>query len=308
MNSRPFSPGLAHRAWDDLPDLLSLLAFFTATALLFRSVEFALIVTASLGFHELGHVALIAYFKLDWRITFGFAGAWTSSRLDARARLSNLANSGIHLAGPAFSLLLALAAALLGVFCFPNDPYLLRLTNFSATVALLNLLPLGSITDGGKVLRRAGAALRGRARAWVVILPLLFTLGLLALTLLADVHIQDWPLFACGLLLAGLWMALSVLRETHPGARARKAQYAGAPGPLFVPVTSLNAGPAAAQAAPARRMSRRQAFLVVLMVWALLALALVLAARTPFWLAPDYLLGIMRNVLDALGLLAGLAR
>ena len=273
----------AGKAFDDLPNLLSLLVFFSVTTLLFRSLEFALIVTASLGFHELGHAALISYFRLEWRITFGVVGAWTWSPAVERYKLSNLANSVIHLAGPVFSLLLSLGAlALAAVYPF-DDEHLLLLANFSAQIAMLNLLPLCALTDGGKVARRVIEPLRGSERIWAALLPLIVTTLMMGVYTIAGYPMQGMGQPGAtwlGLILVGVWMASSFTLES----RRIGQQNHSTSSPL----------------------TRLQGFLLWLLTWALLALALEISALTPFWLAPEYVVGCLQNIADVSFFLIGL--
>jgi hypothetical protein len=304
---------------EDLPNLISLLVFFGTTAFLFRSWRFALIVTASLGFHELGHAALLAYFRLNWRISFGLVGAWTWSPMDERARLSQFANAAIHLAGPFFSLLLALIALGLHAWLRPESQHLLLLANFSATVGFLNLLPLGPLSDGGKVMRRLVDSLHGPARAWAVLLPMLVSalaLLLYAMGVLLRLSSQASSAFILALLLVGLWMGSSLLIEARRRPASAPLSTTAAPLPAkaapltkaavipdaaaSIPVTGKTA---AAPAAPAG-MTSMQGSLVLVTIWDLLVLGLMLINATPFWLAPEFLLGSLRNVVDVLRLLA----
>ena len=294
--------GLARRAWEDIPNLLSLLVFFTVTALLFRSLEFALIVTASLGFHELGHAVALTYLGLEWRITFGWVGAWTWSPSAQRARLSQFANAFVHLAGPFFSLLLALVALALQALWQPGgsssgNNHLLILANFSAQVGVINLLPFGSLTDGGKIVQRITESLDRASRPWVVLLPLLVSALMLVLYSLVELPRQGAQAgapFLLGLLLVGFWLASSLAISARTGSASAAA-------------ASATAASATAAAAPAHRLDRRmtalQVFFLILLVWDLLVLGLILSASTPFWLSPEYLMGSLRNVVDVLILL-----
>jgi hypothetical protein len=275
----PQAPGLAIRAWEDIPNLISLLAFFGITAVLFRSLEFALIVTASLGFHEIGHAALLSRLGLRWRIRFGIVGAWTWSLVEERSRLSNLANSVIHMAGPVFSVLLALAA-FSAARIFPHDADRLHvLANFSAQVAILNLLPLGALTDGGKVVRRVIAPLGGNGRSWAALMPLLIAALMLLVYTMVEQPINQHGqggIFGIGLILLASWMAGSIMLEAQrddPGAK-----------PTGAPVTPV------------------QGFMLLLGLWFLMALALVISAITPFWLTPDIAFGSLQNFVVVLHL------
>ncbi len=275
--------GIAGRAFDDLPNLLSLLAFFSITAVMFRSIEFALIVTASLGFHELGHAALISFLRMEWRISFGLVGAWTWSPAEERKKISNLANSAIHLAGPAFSLLLGGFALVLSAVSPGEDSHLLLLANFSAQVGILNLLPLGSWTDGGKVVQRVIAPLAGIERIWAALLPLFVTFLILSVYTVAGqpVYYDRQPdAFLLGLLLVAVWMTCSFLLEVRKAGP--EEQYTGLP------------------------LTRTQGFLLWLLIWGLLALALVISELSPFWLAPEYVMGCLKNITDIMALLVHL--
>ncbi len=278
----------ARRALDDIPNLLSLLLFLAATAVLFRSVPFALVVTASLGFHELGHAAALAAYGLDFRITFGVVGAWTWSPAPARARLSHLANAIIHLSGPLFSLLLALLALGLQVVWHPNDSHLLTLANFSAQVGFLNLLPIGPFSDGGKLVRRLIASLDGTPRALAVLLPMIVTaimLVLYALLALPRLKNADPSPYFLGLLLVGLWMGSSLLIET------RRREEISSPAPLQL----------------SSPMTPWQVYFLIFFMWDLLVLGLVITAATPFWLAPDLILGSLRNLAAVLQFISHVA-
>lgn len=280
QETRPLRIGLTRRALQDLPGLLSLLVFCGVTAAAFRSWEFALIVTASLGFHELGHAAAIAWYGMEWRISFGIFGACTWSPGAQRARLSHLANAVIHLAGPVFSLLFALLVLALNRLWEPADAHLLILANFSAQVGLLNLLPLGEFTDGGKIVRRMVASLDGIPRILAQALPILLSAQILFLYTLAALPRQPGShpaAFLISLLLIGTWLAASMLLEAR---RTRPVDTS----------TPMRPG---------------QVYLLTLVVWGLLAAGLVLATLTPFWLAPKYVLGSLENVVAMLRLVGG---
>ena len=273
MNIRVLSPRLVQRAKADLPNLISLLVFFGITTLLFRSVEFALVVTASLGFHELGHAAALAWQHLDFRIAFGLVGAWTWSSSEERARLSHFSNTIIHLGGPLFSLFLALTAVGLHAAWRPASEHLLILANFSAQVGFFNLLPLGNLTDGGKAVRRVSIGLSGVLRMRAVILLFLLTVGMLviyALVALPGLSIETARSFLLSLVLVGFWLASSLLIQTrHPEPVAPST---------FRPIRP------------------QQVFLLILLIWDILTFCLVVMSATPFWLAPQYVQGYIANV------------
>jgi hypothetical protein len=275
---------LAAKSKEDLPNLLSLAVFFVVTALLFRSAQFALLVTASLGFHELGHAAMLSRLGLDFRVGFGLVGAWTWSRSAERARLTHFDNAAIHLAGPLLSLVLALVALGLDRLWQPGGQHLLVLANFSAQVGFMNLLPLGPLTDGGKIVRRMVQSLPDDRRRRVVFLPFLLTALMLVFYLLVSFPggraAAQAPVFL-GLLLVGVWLSASMFYE------ARRA------GPRL--------------ALPTQAMTSRQVYLMTLFVWDLLLLSLVVISATPFWLAPEYVIGSLRNFAALLGLVSRLA-
>jgi hypothetical protein len=262
------------RLRDDLTGLISLIVFMGITALLFRSWEFALLVTASLGFHELGHALVLVWFRLDYRIYFGVVGAYTWSRLSQRAVLSHLANSAVHLAGPLFSLALALGALSLHQLWQPDSRHLLVLANFSAHVGFLNLLPLGELTDGGKVLRRmVHSAEIGRVRAYVVLLSATaFIAPLMSVAWhLLEGETHDLMAAGAGFVLIGMWLAASLLIELR-----------------------RNSGQAAQN--DSRLMSAGQVIFLALVTWDILAALLVVILATPFWLEPHYVLGSLANI------------
>lgn len=260
------------RLRDDLPGLLSLLLFMTITALIFRSWEFGLLVTASLGFHELGHALALARLRVEYRVLFGVVGAYTWSRLDQRRQLSHLQNSAVHLAGPLFSLLLALAALGLNAVWRPQSTHLLVLADFSAQVGFLNLLPLGALTDGGKVLRRM---VRSAGRRSVRVAMMVFAGGIALAPLLLALHDAarsggGLPAAGAGLALIGVWMAASLLIELRRG---------DPDGPQ-----------------DGRGLTPRQIVALGALTWGLLAAMLVVILITPFWLEPRLLLGSLANI------------
>lgn len=291
MEPRPVAAGgWTDRAREEILNLLSLVLFFVVTALLFRSMSFAIMVTAALGFHELGHAAALAKMGLPWRICFGLPGAWTWSPLRERAQLPQFTNAAIHMAGPFFSLLLAVIALGLHNIWQPESPHLLALANFSAQVGFLNLLPLGGLTDGGKVIRRAVASLDGRRRGLAAVLPVLITVLMVLLYVLAELpHARavgpgafDGPVsLVLGLLLVGVWITAGVLLEANstPG---KDPLAAGLP------------------------MAPKQGYFLILVMWNMLMMLLLLIAATPFWLMPDAVLGSLRNVADLLKLFGAL--
>jgi hypothetical protein len=322
------------RVRDDLAGLFSLLIFLVVTAVLFRSWELALLVTASLGFHEMGHALALGWYRLDYRIHFGVVGAYTWSRLPQRAGLSHKRNSYVHLAGPLFSLVLALAALALHRLWQPESRHLLVLANFSAQTGFINLLPLGDLTDGGKVLRRmASSARRRRERLAILALG---TAALVGPLLASAWPVWRWgwsalPEAAAGFVLIGFWLAASLLLELRRGAGAAAEEQPAAEnlpvevqpavqnlpavqnqaGAVMLPVT----GGAAAARTPDRRhaggradgraMSAAQLVFFTLLLWDMLAALLLVILNTPFWLEPHYLIGSLQNLEMLLVWLAG---
>ena len=256
----------------ELPGFFSLVVFLVITAVLFRNWEFALIVTASLGFHEMGHAVALSWYHLEYHIHFGMVGAWTWSRIDRRAYLSQLSNTYIHLAGPFFSLILALLALVLNALWKPESHHLLILANFSAQVGFLNLLPLGIITDGGKVLRRMVISVDGGRGKWVL-------LSLVAAAVLAPLGYVIYHLTSAGtelsatvlgFVLIGAWLAAGFFSELW---RSGPQQLAGT-----------------------RKMNARQLTFIALLFWDMLAILFYIIITTPFWLAPEYMVGLLDNI------------
>jgi hypothetical protein len=257
----------------DFPGFFSLLCFLFANALLFRSLEFALVITASLGFHEIGHAAALSQLGLKSKIAFGILGAWTWSSLKEREKLSQFSNTVVHLAGPSFSLLLSLAALLLHLFWKSNTDHLLILANFSAQVGFLNLLPFGKITDGGKVMHRLAESLPGDARRVVVFLPLAITAAILTLygsIWLPVIGVPDARPFLLSLFLIGCWLACSLWFEMKQNTEIKPS---GAE-----PLTPL------------------QGYFFILFVWDLLFFSIIVMMITPFWLTPEYVVGTIQNL------------
>lgn len=315
MDARSAPLTLIERARQDLPNFFSLLVFFFTTALLFRSWEFALTITASLGFHELGHAAALSWLGLEWRIAFGFVGAWTWSDAGQREQLSEIANVFVHISGPFFSLVLAVAALALNILAFPGDHHLLTLTNFSAQVGFLNLLPLSTVSDGGKIVRRIITSVDGKHRQRAILLPLVVAVVMLILytwVQLPNVHVDTSPHFVIGLLLIGIWMASSMLLEARFMERrsgrqksllGRNAALVPDPIPVTGQAEKIDTGDRTIHPRP---MTIRQVFLLTILLWDMLAVYLVIITRTPFWLEPNYVEGSLKNVMVLLNWLAKL--
>jgi hypothetical protein len=163
----------------ELRILSSPIIFAIVVAFIFQSWEIGLMLTASLGIHELGHIAFIWIQRVEWELGFGAMGAWTRSSLEQRQVLSHYANSLIHLAGPSFSFVFALLA--FGMFFIMNASadrvYWLLLANLNALLALLNFIPMGNLSDGGKFIKRLFASLpkREERRLLTMLVPSFFS-------------------------------------------------------------------------------------------------------------------------------------
>lgn len=148
----------------ELRALLSPILFAVVVAIIFQSREIGLMLTASLGVHELGHIAGIWLQRMEWELGFGAMGAWTKSSLEQREVLGHYANSLIHLAGPTCNFIFSLIS--LGIFIVnetsPDRAYWLYLSNLNALLALINLMPMGNLSDGGKFAKRLFASLSTR--------------------------------------------------------------------------------------------------------------------------------------------------
>jgi hypothetical protein len=256
--------GEATQRWQqEIRGLLSLAAFVLSIAFIFQSLELALLITAALGVHELGHVVAISLFGIDWQIGFGIVGAWTSTPTDERTALGHFSNAIIHLTGPFFNLFYALTALLVHRIAGLNQAYWLRLANLSATVALFNGLPIGRISDGGKAIERTFSSLDKRAERWLLPAPVLWLLSLLWLVVVTPSHWIGLLAFA----LIGLWFVIGMLRA------------------------SLLDDPA--NAASPQAMTRNQGFLVTSSIIVLLLASTGIVLLTPLWLTEDHVFGMI---------------
>jgi hypothetical protein len=246
-----------------LHTLISIVGFALAVAILFYSWNLAWMVTAGLAFHELGHVMVIWALGIDWQIGFGGLGAWTRTPIQARRRLNHFWNSVIHLAGPLFSLLLALVAILIQLLARPEQDYWLRLANLNALLAVLNLLPLGELSDGGKLVHRLFASVPAKVEdkmlCLVGLVPLLFAMIVLALRF-------DWHK-VLALLVIVVWFVINII-----GARRRDD-----PDEAYSP----------------RAMSGRQAFWLLVVALAAFLGGIVIVLLTPFWLTEQHVLNMV---------------
>lgn len=189
----------------------SMVLFALLVAMLFQSWALAWMLTASLAVHECGHVIALRLLGVDTEVGFGAAGAWTRSPTRQRRTMNHLSNSLAHLAGPAASLACALISVGLSrvIHSDRTGDHLLRLANLNALLALLNLLPMGIITDGGKAIKRVFASLREDVEDRVVwaLVPWLASLLWLIVLVRRDL------VRAVAVLLIGVWFAVQVLIE-----------------------------------------------------------------------------------------------
>jgi membrane-associated protease RseP (regulator of RpoE activity) len=208
--------------WQKILRLLGSMALFAAiVALLFQNWVLALLITISLTVHEIGHVLALRLFGIESEVGFGVVGAWTRSSAQLRHMLGHFANSLIHLAGPVANLIYALLALGLSTLWWARaiEAYLPRLANLNALLALLNLLPMGSMTDGGKVIGRVFASLREDVEEEVIwaLVPWLASVLWLVVLVRRDV------VRAISVLLIGVWFVVEVLiqkEEDDPAASA----------------------------------------------------------------------------------------
>lgn len=255
----PAAPGQAARRSFVAAAAFTLVAFF-----FLRSWEVAWIVMASLAVHELGHMLAARAMGVPARLGFSLMGAWTWTPLPQRAALSQAANTVIHLAGPGASLAYALLALLahgwLGTDGSGN--YWLRLANLNALLCLLNVLPLGELSDGGKMVRRTLHSCSPRARRLLLLLfmalPVIVAWSLIVLPL--------GPIHVLALAVSVVWFGLALLRHNRI-AREHGSNPAGA-------------------------MPGRQAILLLGGSLVLFALSLTMVLVTPFWLTEGHALSI----------------
>ena len=250
------------RKWRrEIHSLISAVIFSVVIAFIFQSWEMAWLITLSLVFHELGHILAISRLGLDWELGFNILGAWTRTSWQARQALGDYRNSVIHLAGPFASLLLAFLSYLIAVLIAPTGQrqIWLRIANFNALLCLLNLLPMGSLSDGGKLVRRlfssADERLEERLLAMVGTVPLIFACIILTIRL-------DWAR-VLSLLVIVLWFGLSMLVESR----------------LDDPTESTS---------PKAMRPRQARELLSAMILVLLA-SMALVVVTPFWINPEHI-------------------
>ncbi len=253
--------------------LVSLAGFTLIAALLLQSWALALIIAASLSAHELGHIVLITLQGMDWKLRFSLVGAWTETPQEQRQALNHFDNSLIHLIGPVFSLLYACLALLVYQAWRPQRPDLLQLANFSAQVALFNLLPLGKASDGGKILRRIFLSLNDRGDWMIIWLPITWGVAMLVgiiITFVLQNGMETIPPQITSYLLVTLWLLIGMLIEKrHDDHAAWKTPQA---------------------------MTYRQAWLLVILLGVLLLFSTLLVMGTPFWLDSAHLTEIGKGI------------
>lgn len=160
---------------DTVRTVISAAVFALVLSILFQSWEIAWVITISLAFHEAGHILMIHRLGIRWASGFNHLGAWTRTPMKARSAIGHYANSLIHLSGPLFSFLLSIGALAMVFVGLPPawQSFWLRLANFSILLGLTNLLPIGSLTDGGKLLTRLSASIEHQFRTRFFLLMLL---------------------------------------------------------------------------------------------------------------------------------------
>jgi len=254
------------RWWEEIGSLLSLLAFLLGVAFIFQSWEIAILITAALGAHELGHIVAISLSGIYWRTGFSISGAWTSTPRDERNALNHFSNGVIHLAGPLFSLLYGFLALAIHWALGLSRNYWLRAANLSATIALINVLPIGRISDGGKAIHRIFASLDERKERWLLPAPMMWLLSLLWLVVVTP---DNW-IGTLTLGLIGVWFVVGLLHE------------------------SLRDDPA--EAASPQAMTRNQGFLLISYMVILSLASTVIILLTPLWLTEHHVSGMVRGL------------
>jgi membrane protease YdiL (CAAX protease family) len=263
----------------ELRGLVSACLFALGIYLLFQSWRIALLFTLSLGLHELGHVLAAWGLGLDWEVGFSVLGAWTRTPLEQRRTLGQFANSLIHLSGPLVSLAVTLLALLL--YATVHRPgrglFWLQVANFNAILSVLNLLPLGHLSDGGKLVHRLFAS--GSEQVDSGLLAMVGAVPLVGLWILFVFRL-DWERVVA-LLIIVLWFALSMVWERrHDDPAASRSPGAMAPRQIGILAAILIAG---------------------------LILSTALALLTPFWLTRAEAIGMVADLLSIVIYLVGSA-
>ena len=131
-------------------------------------------------------------------------------------------------------------------------------------------------------MRRIIAPLGCTGRTWAALLPLIIAAVMLIAYFVVELPAKNSPQ------LGAFWLSIVLMAAWMTGSLLLEARREGNSGPSSGrPVTPL------------------QGFLLLVVLWALLALALVISAHTPFWLAPEYVLGSLQNASFILRLLSG---
>jgi hypothetical protein len=247
------------------------LAFGLAASLFLQSWRYGLLITVSFGLHELGHILALSHHGIPWEVRLSLLGVGTVTPLDARRRLGHFANSQIHLAGPALNLvqaLVALGGYLVSSRTANRDNWLI-VANLASLMVILNLLPMGTLSDGGKFIRRLFASLSERSEEgvmWSMIFWLL-SLGWLMIVTWGDV------LRTLGTLAVAVWFVAVMLGEQQREAPAR-----------------ASAGP---------KMTRPQGILLFSSMATALLWATGITALTPFWLTLAHAETMAANIIMA---------
>ncbi|MGC9347899.1 MAG: hypothetical protein ACP5JG_07165 [Anaerolineae bacterium] len=277
---QPAHPPPAWRA--TARSLTSALLFALAASILLQSIELGLIVTITLALHELGHILMLNRFGIDWEVRFGLFGAATVTPMEQRQQLDHYDNSLVHLAGPLANVTQALiSCAVHGVAYVltggaPGTIWL-RIANFAGLIALLNFLPLGHLSDGGKFAGRLFASLTESSES-----RLLWSLfvWLISLTWIVAVSWGDTAR-TITTLTVGVWYVGGMLIESRAD------------------------NPADAQSPRAMTFRDGARLFALLGLGLLLSTALVLL--TPFWLTRERALAIARAVAGLLEQVRALA-
>ena len=245
----------------------AILIFGLGASLFMQSWRYGLLITVSFGLHELGHILALSHHGIPWKIRLSLLGVAIITPLDARQHLSEFANAQIHLAGPAINLAQALIALAGYAIRGPIDgESWLLMANFAALMVLLNLLPLGRLSDGGKFTRRLFASLSERSEE-SVIWSLFF--WLLSVVWLMAVNWGD-PLRTLGTLAVAIWFIAAMLTERQRDEpRSSPAQH---------------------------RMTRAQGIMLFSAMATALLWATGIMVLTPFWLTVAHAEAMALNV------------
>lgn len=127
--------------------------------------EFALVLLASIIFHEYGHLKAMKYYGMKTKgiylIPF-FGGAAVSDEAFPDRKTESI----VALAGPIFGLGLAFVTLIL--YFFTGDYWLLGIMSFMALINLFNLSPINPL-DGGRVLKSIAFSISNNFGLFVMI-------------------------------------------------------------------------------------------------------------------------------------------